>query len=885
MQVLNWNSHDSFQAPALDAQRNRKGSAEAAINFSESKVSLSGISLAMIQDFKFAFRQLIKTPGFTAIAIFTLALAIGVNSAVFALVNSVMLRPVVPLRADEVVNVFTARQGAAHDYRPFSYNEFSTLRENSDVFADVAAEAFALAGIGREEGMRRSFVFLTSSNFFSLMGVKPVAGRFYNEAECRPDANVPVVVASYPYWKKLGGRADLIGKPVIVNGQTYTLIGVTPDGFAGTNALLAPDLWLPLGVYSQLGSAFSDTVGKMDLAAPKNYTLNLVARMRPGLTIDATKARLPALAKRLTAIQPPDSTGARELQIQTPSRFSISTTPSDDGPVGLIGTLLLAMAGSVLLIACLNLANMLLARGANRAKEIALRLALGASRWRIVRQLLCEGMLLALAGGALGLFISLWSNDVLLGSLGSLFGSMNFSIVVHLRPDVTVLTVTFLICLIATLLFSLGPALKASRADLVNDLKQQVGEPAHAGRLNRFFAARHLLVMAQIALSLILLFSAGLFFRGALKAGGLNPGFDREGGISAEMDFTLRHEDEVAARRTMFAALHRVRTLPGVRAAALSTMLPYGNLTNARRVMRLDEAAVTKTDPNAPEPGASGLFTAVTPGWFDAIGVRLLRGRDFTDQEAENKNTPPVLIIDETMAKKLFPKGDALGQHLRYTLPPSDGSPNDFTIVGIVSEHRHEVLGDDVPRRIFAPLAQAYNGGVFLQVRLTRDDRAAVSAMIPTAAPNAARSRSDDADPADRTLCQHRGKERRTLGSAFRRGSLRHFRWNRVAPRSRWCLWRESVCRCPADARDRNPHGAGRKPQRRLCSDHEAGRASDRACARGGCVARARCRPGACANALSGESGRSGCADRFKCVVGDRRAACLLFPRATRHPR
>ncbi len=293
----------------------------------------------MIQDFKFAFRQLIKTPGFTAIAVLTLAIAIGVNSAVFALVNGVILRPVVPLRPAEVVNVFTARQGAAHDYRPFSYNEFSTLRENNDVFADVAAMQFALAGIGRDEGMRRSFVFLTSSNFFSLMGVKPVVGRFYDAAECRPDANIPVVVASYPYWKKLGGRADLIGKPLTVNGQTYTLIGVTPDGFAGTNALLAPDLWLPLGVYSQLGSAFSDTSGKMELTAPKNYTLNLVARMRPGLTIDSTKPRLPALAKRLTAIQPPDSTGARELQIQTPSRFSISTTPSDDGPVGLIGTL------------------------------------------------------------------------------------------------------------------------------------------------------------------------------------------------------------------------------------------------------------------------------------------------------------------------------------------------------------------------------------------------------------------------------------------------------------------------------------------------------------------------------------------------------------------
>ena len=391
--------------------------------------------------------------------------------------------------------------------------------------------------------------------------------------------------------------------------------------------------------------------------------------------------------------------------------------------MGLIGTLLLAMAGAVLLIACLNLANMLLARGANRAKEIALRLALGASRWRIVRQLLCEGLLLALAGGAFGLLISLLSNDLLLASLGGLFGSMNFSIVVQLRPDATVLAVTFLICLAATLLFSLGPALKASRADLVHDLKQQVGEPAHVGRLNRFFAARHLLVMTQIALSLTLLFSSGLFFRGALKASGLNPGFDRQGAISSEMDFTLGQMSEEVAQRTMFAALHRVRELPGVRAAALTTMLPFGNITNARRVMRMDETVPSKTDPNAPEPGASGIFTAVTPGWFKAIGVRLLRGRDFTDTEAEQKDSPRVLIIDEVLAKKLFPNRDALGQHLRYTQPPSDGSPNDFTIVGIVSAHRHEILSDEMPKRIFAPLAQAYSGGVILQTRLERDDR------------------------------------------------------------------------------------------------------------------------------------------------------------------
>ena len=255
----------------------------------------------MLQDFRFALRQLRKSPGFTFIAVLTLAVAIGVNSAIFALVQTVLLRPVVPLRPAEVVNVFTARQNAAHDYRQFSYAEFSTLRENTDVFADVAALQFALAGIGRDEGMRRSFVFLTSENFFTLEGVRPLLGRFYDAAEARPNANAPVAVASYSFWKRLGGRADLVGKPLTINGQTYTLIGVAPENFSGISALLAPDLWLPLGVYEQLGSAFSDRTGAMNLNAPKNYTLNVIARLRPGLTIAAAQSRLPALSQRLTA--------------------------------------------------------------------------------------------------------------------------------------------------------------------------------------------------------------------------------------------------------------------------------------------------------------------------------------------------------------------------------------------------------------------------------------------------------------------------------------------------------------------------------------------------------------------------------------------------------
>jgi len=684
-----------------------------------------------MNDFRFAVRQLCKSPGFTLLAIVTLALGIGVNSAIFALVNGVVLRPMIPLRANEVVGIFTARQNASHDYRQFSHTEYRDLRENSgDLFVDLAALEFGVAGIGRDHEMRRSFAFLTSENFFSLMGVQPVRGRFYTAEECRPNANIPVVVASYAFWKRMGGRSDFIGSILQINGRPYTVIGVTPDGFSGVSALVAPDVWLPLGVHSSLGSAFADSETLHDLAEPKNYALNLTARLRPGITIETAKSRLPALTRRFNAIQPSNVEGARELQIHKPSRFSISTSPEDDGPVTLIGTLLMGMAGAVLLIASLNLANMLLARGTARSKEIALRLAVGASRWRIVRQLLCEGLLLAICGGLVGLVVSVWCNDLLLHSLARLLGSMNFSFVVKLRPDATVLAVTFLFCLIATMLFSLGPALKASKADLVNDLKQQVGEPARIGRFSRFFAPRHISVMAQIALSFMLLFSAGLFFRGALKASGLNPGFVAAGDLVTELDFSLTKKDPADARRLIFAAVQRARDLPGVKTAAVGTMLPYGNFTNSRRIMSAREAL--PTDPKAPDPGAGALFTAITPGYFDAIGVKLLRGRDFTQAEAENRDTPRVGIIDEEMARKLFPNTEAVGEHIRYTQPPKDGSPNDLLVVGVVSSHRHDVQNDTLKRRLFVPLSQGYNGNVYLHVRLATKDRHAVAAFIPT---------------------------------------------------------------------------------------------------------------------------------------------------------
>ncbi len=638
----------------------------------------------MIQDFRFALRQLLKTPGFTTVAVLTLAMAIGVNSASFALINGVVLKPVVPVRPNEVMNVFTARQNASHDYRQFSYNEYRELRENGrDVFVNVAALEFAVAGIGRDHEMRRSFAFLTSENYFPMMGVQPFRGRFYNTEECKPNANIAVVVTSYGFWKRNGGRNDFVGSTLHINGQPYTVIGIAPDGFSGANALIAPDIWVPLGVRSQLGSAFGDSETTHDLLNPKNYTFNLTARLRPDLTIDAAKARLPVLAQRLNRIQPEGSEGTRELQIQTPSRFGLSTQPEDDGPITLVATLLMAMAGAVLLIACLNLANMLLARGTARSKEIAVRLAVGASRWQI-----------------------------------------------KLRPDAAVFAVTFFFYLIATMLFSLGPAWKATKADLVNDPKEQVGEPARIGRLSRFFAPRHISVMAQIALSLMLLFAAGLFFRGALKAAGVNLGFIAAADLISEFDFTLIKKTPADSRRLMFDIVQRVRELPGVTATAIGTMLPYNDFTTTRRILRTKDTM--PNDPKAPDPSVNSLYTAITPGYCEALGIKLLRGRDFTQNECENKDSRRVAIIDEETAKKLFPNEDPIGQHIRYSQPPKDGSPNDMEIVGVVSKHRHDIQNDSVTCRLFVPLAQGYSGQTYLHVRLNTQDRRAVVALIPT---------------------------------------------------------------------------------------------------------------------------------------------------------
>lgn len=683
-----------------------------------------------MQDLKYSLRQLLKSPGFTAVAVATLALAIGINTAIFSIVNGVLLRPTVSNARGEIVEMYTARQQANRDYRQFSWQEFAALQEPNDVFADLGAVTFALAGIGLDDAMQRSFVFMVSQDYFQVFGAQPAAGRFFSANECRPNADIPVAIASWNFWQRHGGRGDFVGSTLRVNGRLFTIVGVTPRGFSNGNALIAPEIWLPLGVFSTLALNFSDNAAVTDLNHPRNFTLNIAGRLKPGLTAATAAMRLPALAARINALHPEEATGPRELQLHAPSRFSISTEPQQEDGLGMISVLLLGMAGAVLLIASLNLANMLLARGTARHREIAIRLALGATRRVVVRQLLVEGLMLAVIGGALGLIFSLWAGDLLTQSLSGLFSSMNFSYIVELHPDLTVTLVTFLFCLLATAIFSLGPALRATRVDLVNDLKQQSGDAARHGRLNRFFAPRHLLVMAQIALSLMLLFSAGLFFRAALKVGGLDLGYQPAGCALAEIDYSLTRASLPTARQKLRSELEQVQRLPGVASAGFTSNEPFSNETNIRSLIPADRPA--KTADGKDQPRQSGLFAAVTPGYFEALGVHLLRGRDFTANEAFDPASRGVCIVDQAMAKALFPDGDALGQRVRYNQPPSDGTPVEMEIVGILNDHRSGVLDQGTTKHLYVPLAQSTSPGGMIHVRLTAATPERVAGFLPT---------------------------------------------------------------------------------------------------------------------------------------------------------
>jgi len=673
----------------------------------------------MIRDLKFAFRQLFKAPAFTIAAVTVLALGIGVNTAVFTLVNTVFFSSPGYAKPHEMVQLFSQDKKDPKKFRGFSYPTYLDVREQNTVFTDVMAFNLALIGIGQKGDTRRAFGAVVTSNYFSVLGVPLARGRAFLPEEETPGHNTPVAIASYGYWQKHGLDPNVLGSQVFINGRAFTIVGITPKGFVGTMQILSPEVWLPMSVYDHVANDFTSET-RTTIDDRKGTQLRIMGRLKPGLTAAAAKPELAGLAANLEKAYPvvqKDQT----FMAERVSRNTVSNTPGSDSKIIAIAPLVLGMAVVVLLVACLNLANMLLARSTARRKEIAIRLALGCSRWRIVRQLLTEGFVLALLGGVGGLILGLWSSDLLVGSMRKL---MPLDIVWLTGPNPAILAATFGFCLLGTLMFALGPALKISRSAVVTDLKEQAGEDVVRRRWK--FLPRHPLVVVQIAFSLALITAAALFIRGAGKAASVDTGLRPGASYILEVDASLAGYEPKRAQELYRSLNERLAALPGVERASISSIVPFGMFELSRKVQR---AGVHPGPDAKPATAAEGLafevaWNSVGADYFSTVGLPVTRGRGFTESEATQPG-PKVAIIDEVLAKKLWPDGDAVGQRIQYA-DQKGGASADFNseekesmeIVGIVPATRHALFETEEPvGGIYLPFARGFQSDISYFVR------------------------------------------------------------------------------------------------------------------------------------------------------------------------
>ncbi len=657
--------------------------------------------LQIARDVRFGLRTLTRTPGFTLVAILVLALGIGANSAMFTLVNAMLFKPLAG-QGDELVGLFSHDRTNPNSYRAFSYANYVDIRDRGEVFESLMGYTFAMVGITKDEVTRQAFISVVTSNYFDTMGVGLAAGRTFSAEEERPGARVPVVIVG-------ADRAALLGQTVRINAIDFTVIGVAPRGFAGTMALVAPEMWAPLGMFDVLVNDFLKNKGT-GLGDRSNTALVLAGRLKPGLTRDAAASRLDTLSHQLEQAYPAENKN-QLLTVHPLSRLSVSTSPQTDGGLGIAAAMLMGIAGVVLLIACLNIANMLLARGTSRRKEIAIRLAVGGARGRIIRQLLTESLLLALAGAAGGLLLAVWTTSALAHSLA---GVLPLTLAFDPTPDIAVVAVTSAVAIVATMLFGVGPALKLSRTDIVSDLKELASEGTPSG-LGRWFSARNVLVVGQIALSLMLLSAGGLFARGALKAAAANPGFSYDRQLLVAFDPALVQYDEAHGRAVWRRALARVRALPGVESAAFASTVPFGDVHEGHSLERVGAKPSAETAPQV-----SATYRIIGAEYFRTLQMPMVRGREFTAAEEDSGSAPRVAIVDQRVARRLFGTEDPIGQMIRFVEEPGVADQKDPTpmeIVGIAAPMRDELFDREAGPAIYVPSGREYRSAMNLHVR------------------------------------------------------------------------------------------------------------------------------------------------------------------------
>lgn len=651
---------------------------------------------SLVKDIRYGVRGLLKRPGFTAIAVVTLALGIGANTAIFSLVNTVLLRPLPVAHPEQLVEVYGTQHNGG-DMTLDSYLDYKDYRDRNNVVSGLLAYRFAPMSVSHAGSNERVWGYLVSGNYFDVLGVPPQLGRGFLPEEDQTPGSHPVVVMSYACWqKRFAGDPNIVNKSVILNGHNFTVVGVMPRGFIGTEIAFEPDLFVPMMMARQI------EVDSNWLESRNNHNIFVVGRLKAGVTAAQAESNFQAITLQLAQEHPKDNEG-RGVMLMTPGLFLPSIRNSVIG----FTAILMAVVGLVLLLACINLANLLLARATERRKEIATRLALGASRARLVRQLVTENLILSVTGGVFGLLLASWLNHLVAG----IKLPTDISLLFDLRLDWRVLIFALLVSLLTGIVFSILPALHASKPDLVPALKDE----ASMGGFRRS-RLRNALVVLQVALSLVLLIGAGLIIRGLQAAQRMRPGFNPENAVAISFDMGLQGYSEQQGRQFQTRLLERVRSLPGVRAAAIASYLPLGLNYNSTTIYieGQSEASSSKLPSAIPD--------YVSPGYFNTMEIPL-RGRDFTEQE--NKKESRVVIVNETFARRFFPDQDAIGKRFNFSGPEDPF----WQVIGVVGDGKYNTLGEDPEPAIFRPLLRDYGTSATLVARTNTDSRAVITLL------------------------------------------------------------------------------------------------------------------------------------------------------------
>ncbi len=656
----------------------------------------------MWQDVKFAVRMLAKAPGFTAVAVLSLTLGIGANTTIFTLAKAIFLQAIPVKDPPTLMILYSTAQshkGPLQEYLPTPYPNAVDYRAKTNVFTGACILVGSGGNLDVSGKKVQVFEMLVNANFFDVVGVHPFLGRGFSQEE--DTAPRPVAVLSYALWsRQFGADPKILGRAIQIDEQAYTVVGVAPSDFHDFGSSIgSPDVYLPMTMHDVAVTGLTKTWFNQ-----RAFRLaGMIARLKPGIRLAAAQQEVHALGIELEKEYPKDNGGRNEEVVPIAQTM---IPPQLHSVFVLAGALMMVIVGLVLLIACANVANLLLARATQRQREIAVRLALGASRMRLIRQLLTESLLLALMAGALGILCAYWARSLLLSLLPAGLPKLDFSL------DGRVLVYTLGLALAATILFGLIPALQASRSDSVSSLKDRTGAPTGSAR---WYGLRGILVMVQVALSLIALVGAGLFIHSLRNAQQINPGFEVKHEMVMFVNLTAEHYAQPQGEQFYRNVIERLRGLPMVADASLSDTPPMsGGLARTTFVDGVDS-----TDPRN---GKLTPVVAVAPGYFSTAGITLQRGRDFTD--ADDAQSAMVAVVNRAFADVMFPGQEVLGKHIHFL-----GETWDVAIVGEVNTVKYATLGEPPQPIVYLPLKQHYSAAVSVFVR-TKSDPAAATATV-----------------------------------------------------------------------------------------------------------------------------------------------------------